>query len=89
MQVLGEAVKGAGTLDQDKLTAYLHSRSFHTILGDISFGADGDWKEARIVFELLLERTSAFQLDRAHPPAYANNVFVRRHEHLHLQVDWA
>jgi branched-chain amino acid transport system substrate-binding protein len=51
MQVLGEAVKGAGTLDQDKLTAYLHSRSFHTILGDISFGADGDWKEARIVFE--------------------------------------
>jgi branched-chain amino acid transport system substrate-binding protein len=51
MQVLGDAVKGAGTLDDDKLTAYIHSHSFHTILGDISFGADGDWTEAKIVFE--------------------------------------
>jgi branched-chain amino acid transport system substrate-binding protein len=51
MQVLGDAVKGAGTLDDDKLTAYLHAHTFHTILGDISFGADGDWKVAKIVFE--------------------------------------
>lgn len=51
MQVLGDAIKGAGTLDQDKLTAYMHAHSFHTILGDISFGEDGDWKEAKIVFE--------------------------------------
>jgi len=51
MQVLGDAVKGAGTLDDDKLTAYLHSHTFHTILGDISFGDDGDWKESRIIFE--------------------------------------
>ena len=51
MQVLGEAVKGAGTLDDDTLTAYLHAHSFHTILGDIAFGEDGDWKEAKIVFE--------------------------------------
>jgi branched-chain amino acid transport system substrate-binding protein len=51
MQVLGDAVKGAGTLDDEKLTAYLHAHSFHTILGDISFGADGDWKEAKVVFE--------------------------------------
>ena len=51
MQVVGEAIKGAGTLDQDKLTGYMHSHSFHTILGDISFGADGDWIESRIIFE--------------------------------------
>lgn len=51
MQVLGQAVQGAGTLDDDKLTAYLHAHSFHTILGDIAFGDDGDWKEAKIVFE--------------------------------------
>jgi branched-chain amino acid transport system substrate-binding protein len=51
MQVLGDAVKGAGTLDDEKLTAYLHAHSFHTILGDISFGPDGDWKEAKVVFE--------------------------------------
>jgi len=51
MQALGDAVRGAGTLDQDKLTAYIHSHSFHTILGDISFGEDGDWKEAKVIFE--------------------------------------
>ncbi|MFO1024734.1 MAG: amino acid ABC transporter substrate-binding protein [Acetobacteraceae bacterium] len=51
MQVLADAVKGAGTLDQDKLTTYIRGHSFRTILGDISFGDDGDWKEARIIFE--------------------------------------
>ena len=51
LQVIGEAVKGAATLDQDKLTAYVHSHPFHTILGDVKFGEDGDWTEAKIVFE--------------------------------------
>ncbi len=47
MQVLGDAVNGAGTLDDDKLAAHLHSHAFHTILGDISFGADGDLRWSR------------------------------------------
>jgi branched-chain amino acid transport system substrate-binding protein len=38
-------------LDQDKLTAYIHARPFNTIPGDINFGEDGDWTEAKIVFE--------------------------------------
>jgi branched-chain amino acid transport system substrate-binding protein len=51
LQVVGDAIKNAGTLDQDTLTAYIHAHLFHTILGDIAFGPDGDWKEAKIVFE--------------------------------------
>jgi branched-chain amino acid transport system substrate-binding protein len=51
LQVVGDAIKGAGTLDQDQLTAYVHSHPVHTIVGDISFGEDGDWTEARIIFE--------------------------------------
>jgi branched-chain amino acid transport system substrate-binding protein len=51
LQVVGDAIKGAGTLDQDQLATYIHTHPFHTILGNISFGADGDWTEARIVFE--------------------------------------
>jgi branched-chain amino acid transport system substrate-binding protein len=51
LQVVGDAIKGAGTLDQDKLTAYIHAHPFHTILGDIRFGEDGDWTESKIVFE--------------------------------------
>ena len=51
LQVVGDAIKGAGTLDQDALTTYIHAHPFHTILGDISFGEDGDWTESKIVFE--------------------------------------
>jgi branched-chain amino acid transport system substrate-binding protein len=51
LQVVGEAIKGAGTLDQDKLTAWIHEHEFHTIVGDVKFGADGDWTEAKIVTE--------------------------------------
>jgi branched-chain amino acid transport system substrate-binding protein len=51
LQVVGDAIKGAETLDQDKLTTYIHTHLFHTILGDIRFGEDGDWTESKIVFE--------------------------------------
>jgi branched-chain amino acid transport system substrate-binding protein len=51
LQVLGEAVQGAGTLDDATLAAYLHSHPMHTLFGDIRFGADGDWTQSRIVFE--------------------------------------
>lgn len=51
LQVVGDAIKGAGTLDQDKLTAWIHAHEFHTIVGDVKFGADGDWTEAKILTE--------------------------------------
>lgn len=51
LQVLGEAVQGAKSLNDDKLTDYLHANSFHSLFGDIRFGADGDWTEARIITE--------------------------------------
>jgi branched-chain amino acid transport system substrate-binding protein len=49
-QVLGEAVEGAKTLDQVKLAAYMHTHGFSTVVGDISFGRDGEWTKSRVVF---------------------------------------
>ena len=49
LQVLGQAVTAVGSLDQTKLAAYLHSHSFHTIVGDITFGPDGEWIEPRVL----------------------------------------
>ena len=49
-QVLGEAVEGAKTLDQVKLATYMHTHSFSTVVGDISFGNDGEWTKSRVVF---------------------------------------
>jgi len=50
MQVLEQAVKGAGTLDDDKLADYLRTHTFKTIVGDITYGKDGEWAEPRLVW---------------------------------------
>jgi branched-chain amino acid transport system substrate-binding protein len=47
MQVLGDAVEATKGLDEDKLAQYMHSHTFQTIVGDIAFGPDGEWTEAR------------------------------------------
>jgi len=50
MQVLGHAITEVGSLDEDRLAQYMHSHPFKTIVGDISFGPDGEWTEARPIF---------------------------------------
>jgi branched-chain amino acid transport system substrate-binding protein len=62
-QVLGEAVEGAKTLDQVKLAAYMHTHSFSTVVGDISFGKDGEWTKSRVVFTQF-QHVSANSLDQ-------------------------
>ncbi len=47
MQVLQQAVEGAGTLDQQKLATYLHTHTFKTVAGDITFDAGGEWTVSR------------------------------------------
>ena len=49
-QVLQQAVEGTNSLDHQKLAEYMHSHPFHTIEGDISFGADGEWTEGRPIW---------------------------------------
>ena len=45
MQVLADAVTGAGGLDQQKIADYLRSHTFKTVMGDIAFGPDGELSE--------------------------------------------
>jgi branched-chain amino acid transport system substrate-binding protein len=49
MQVLQQAVEGIKGLDQDKLADYLRSHTFKTIVGDVKFGANGEWAEPRVL----------------------------------------
>ena len=49
MQVLQQAVEGTKSLDQDKLADYLRSHTFKTVVGDVKFGPDGEWAEARVM----------------------------------------
>ena len=45
----GEAVEGAKSLDQTKLADYIRSHPFKTIVGDITFGKDGEWSKPRVL----------------------------------------
>jgi branched-chain amino acid transport system substrate-binding protein len=50
MQVLAAAVEATKGLDQEKVAAYIHANTFKTVVGDIKFGKDGEWAEARVLF---------------------------------------
>jgi branched-chain amino acid transport system substrate-binding protein len=47
MQVLEQAVKATGTLNDDVLAEYIHKSAFNTIVGEIRFNELGEWATAR------------------------------------------
>ena len=49
LQVLGEAIEGAKSTDQAKVADYIRSNSFKTVVGDITFGQDGEWSKPRVL----------------------------------------
>jgi len=51
LQILGDAVTAVGSFDQEKIQQYIHTHTFSTIAGDISFGPDGEWTKPRIITE--------------------------------------
>jgi branched-chain amino acid transport system substrate-binding protein len=49
-QLIAAAAHAVGSLDEAKLAAWLHSNTVETIVGPVSFGADGNWLESRIIW---------------------------------------
>lgn len=49
MQVLEQAVKTTGTLDDGKLADYIHKNEFDTIVGKLRFDAKGEWATPRLL----------------------------------------
>ncbi len=47
LQVLGDAIAATKSLNDDKLTEYLHKATFKTVVGDVKFNKDGEWTEER------------------------------------------
>jgi branched-chain amino acid transport system substrate-binding protein len=48
-QVLEQAIEGTGSIDDGKLADYIHKTTFKTVIGDITFGPDGEWAKPRIL----------------------------------------
>lgn len=49
MQVLQQAIEATKGIDQDKLADYIRKTTFKTVVGDVSFGKDGEWSKARVL----------------------------------------
>jgi branched-chain amino acid transport system substrate-binding protein len=50
MQILGEAVAATKGLDQKAIADYIHKTTFRTVMGNISFGPDGEWTKSRVLY---------------------------------------
>jgi len=48
-QILDQAVTATKSLDHEVLAKYIHSHSFKTVVGELSFGKDGEWSKPRMV----------------------------------------
>jgi branched-chain amino acid transport system substrate-binding protein len=49
LQVVGAAIEATNGTDQAKLAGYLRTHTFHTLVGDITFGPNGEWAEPRVL----------------------------------------
>jgi branched-chain amino acid transport system substrate-binding protein len=49
MQVLGQAIAGAKSTEQKAVGEYLRAHAFDTIVGQVKFGANGEWEKARML----------------------------------------
>jgi branched-chain amino acid transport system substrate-binding protein len=48
-QILAAAVEQTGSLDHARLAEHIHSHSFATVVGEVAYGKDGEWAQARTV----------------------------------------
>jgi len=49
MQVLEQAIKATGGLDQAKLAEHIHKSEFDTFVGKVRFAANGEWASSRVM----------------------------------------
>jgi branched-chain amino acid transport system substrate-binding protein len=48
-EVLGQAIAATNSLDDKKLADHIRANTFKTVLGDVRFGAKGEWAESRVL----------------------------------------
>jgi branched-chain amino acid transport system substrate-binding protein len=49
LQVLGQAIAATKSLDDKKIADHIRSSTFKTVLGDVKFGAKGEWAQSRVL----------------------------------------
>jgi branched-chain amino acid transport system substrate-binding protein len=49
VQILGLAIEGSKSLDQQKVADYIRANEFSTIVGKVRFGQNGEWAKSRVL----------------------------------------
>lgn len=49
LQVLGQAIAASNSIDDGKLADYMRQAIFKTVIGDVKFGAKGEWAKTRVL----------------------------------------
>jgi branched-chain amino acid transport system substrate-binding protein len=49
LEVLGQAIEGTKSLDQQKVADYVRAKEHETIVGKVKFGANGEWATSRVL----------------------------------------
>ena len=49
ISVLGQAIAGAKSLDDNKIADYMHKATFQTVMGPVKYGKNGEWEKDRMV----------------------------------------
>ena len=78
MQVLEQAIRATGSVNDDRLAEHIHKNAFNTIVGEIRFNELGEWANARPIM-IQFQNIQGSGLDQyltghkqviVHPPAY-------------------
>jgi branched-chain amino acid transport system substrate-binding protein len=63
ISVIGQAIAGAKSLNDDKVAAYMRSHTFKTVMGPVKFGKNGEWAESKMVTVQYHNITDASNLE--------------------------
>lgn len=61
MRVVAQAVEATGGFDDASLSAYARETTFPTVMGDVRFGAKGEWSEPRVL-QVQFHRVSGHEV---------------------------
>jgi branched-chain amino acid transport system substrate-binding protein len=88
MQILEQAVKATGTLDDTKLAEYIHKNEFDTIVGKIRFDAKGEWATPRLLM-IQYQNIEGSSLDQYRKPGTAVILYPPEYKDGELQHPFA
>jgi branched-chain amino acid transport system substrate-binding protein len=70
MQILGQAVEKVGSIDNKKLSDYIHATKFNTVVGDVKFASNGEWEVGRPLY-VQYKDIKGNELDQFRKPGVA------------------